>query len=171
MLNKVDFWLEWTISMAAKPRKCVCVAFRQFRKNAPPSKYRKIDSTNYSVYDPQLTIAGKSMGFLLQDETFKGSHFKFLGRWMTDSLSEAGPKSEFLHKFHELVAIVHNTLIDGFMKLWLCQKFVLGMLSWPLLTQVRSPDHVVSSSRNGQVFSPVSTRVACIDLRNASVSA
>ena len=79
VLNKVDAWLGWSRTMRAKPKKCVCVAFRQFRKSAPPSKYTKVSEAIYSAYDPQLTIAGKRMQFLLQDTSFKGSHFKFSG--------------------------------------------------------------------------------------------
>ena len=88
VLDEVDKWLSWTKTMRAKPRKCVSLAFRQFRKSAPPSKYEKISETIYSAYDPQLTIAGQRMNFILQDTSFKGSHFKFLGRWICPSLLE-----------------------------------------------------------------------------------
>ena len=37
VLDEVDKWLSWTKTMRAKPRKCVSLAFRQFRKSAPPS--------------------------------------------------------------------------------------------------------------------------------------
>ena len=40
------------------------------------------------------------------------------------------------------MAIVHNAPISGFMKLWLYQKFVLGMLSWPLMIQDLNLDFV-----------------------------
>ena len=33
------------------------------------------------------------------------------------------------------MGIVQNTPIDGFMKIWIYQHFLLGMLSWPLLIQ------------------------------------
>ena len=135
VLNAADDWLNWTLTMRAKPKKCVCLAFRQFRKNAPPSKYSKVDESIYSVYDPQLTIAGKRMLFILQDSTFKGSHFKFLGRWMNPTLSEDEMKKNFLNKVDELMGIVNNDATDGYMKLWIYQHFVLGMLSWPLMIQ------------------------------------
>ena len=149
VLDKTDLWLKWTKTMRAKPTKCVCMAYRQFRKSAPPSKYVKVDDPIYSIYDPQLTIAGQRMQFILQDATFKGSHFKFLGRWISKNLGEAAIKTSFLQKFHELLGIVENVPLDGFMKLWLYQHFLLGMLSWPLLIQDFNRDFVKT-----QVTSP-----------------
>ena len=118
------------------------MAYRQFRKSAPPSKYVKVDDPIYSIYDPQLTIAGQRMQFILQDATFKGSHFKLLGRWISKNLGEAAIKTSFLQKFHELLGIVENVPLDGFMKLWLYQHFLPGMLSWPLLIQDFNRDFV-----------------------------
>ena len=62
------------------------------------------------------------MQFILQDATFKGSHFKFLGRWLSKNLGEAAIKTSFL----ELLGIVENVPLDGFMKLRLYQHFLLG---------------------------------------------
>lgn len=142
VLDRTDVWLEWSKTMRAKPKKCVCMAYRQFRKSAPPSKFTKVDDTIYSVYDPMLTISGQRMQFILQDDSFKGSHFKFLGRWLCPDLDEAATKTRFLHKFHELLETVDKAPLDGFMKLWLYQHFLLGMLSWPLLIQDFNHDFV-----------------------------
>ena len=142
VLNKANTWLDWTKTMRAKPKKCVCMAFRQFRDQAPPSKYSKVSDTIYSAYDPQLTIAGQRMRFILENTSFKGSHFKFLGRWIHPKLSETATKTHFLNKFQELMGIVENTPIDGFMKLWIYQHFLLGMLSWPLLIQDFNHDFI-----------------------------
>ena len=116
VLDRTDVWLEWLKTMRAKPKKCVCMAYRQFRKSAPPSKFTKVDDTIYSVYDPMLTISGQRMQFL-QDDSFKGSDFKFLGRWLCPDLDEAATKTRFLHKFHELQETVDKAPLDGFMKL------------------------------------------------------
>ena len=89
-----------------------------------------------------LTISGQRMQFILQDDSFKGSHFKFLGRWLCPDLDEAATKTRFLHKFHELLETVDKAPLDGFMKLWLYQHFLLGMLSWPLLIQDFNHDFV-----------------------------
>ena len=142
VLNQTNAWLEWTKTMRAKPQKCVCAAFRQFRKSAPPSKYTKEGDAIYSAYDPQLTIAGQRMKFLMQDTSFKGSHFKFLGRWLNEKLSDREVKSSFLRKLHELLGIVESDPLDGFSRLWLYQHFVLGMVSWPLLIQDFNHDFV-----------------------------
>jgi hypothetical protein len=142
VLDATDTWLKWSLTMRAKPRKCVCMAFRQFRKNAPPSKFDNVSNKIYSVYDPQLSIAGKRMKFILQDESFEGTHFKFLGRWLNPALDEAEVKNAFLSKTDELMKKLENNAIDGFMKLWIYQHFVLGMLSWPLLIQDFNRDFV-----------------------------
>ena len=101
-----------------------------------------MNDTIYPVYDPQLTIAGKRMQFILKDLSFKGSHFKFLGRWLRPDLDEADVKSLFLRKYQELLDILEGAPIDGFMKLWIYQHFMLGMLSWPLLIQDFNHDFV-----------------------------
>ena len=141
VLDKTDQWLKWTLTMQAKPAKCVCMAFRQFRKSAPPSKYAAESDTIYSVYDPKLSIADKSMQFIMKDSSFKGSHFKFLGRWLRPDLDEKHVKTFFLSRCQELLGIVKAPL-DGFMKLWIYQHFMLGMLSWPLLIQDFNRDFV-----------------------------
>ena len=144
VLDKANAWLDWTGTMRAKPKKCICMAFRQFRKDAPRSKFVKVDKTIYSVYDPQLSIAGQRMKFILQDTSFKGSFFKFLGRWLCPNLDESAVKRNFLNKLHELSDILENDPIDGFMKLWIYQHFLLGMISWPLLIQDFNHDFVKS---------------------------
>ena len=94
------------------------------------------------AFDPQLTIAGKRMQFIMKDSSFKGSHFKFLGRWLCADLDESSVKTHFLHKYQELLSIVENAPLDGFMKLWIYQHFMLGMLSSPLLIQDFNRDFV-----------------------------
>ena len=140
VLDKTDQWLSWTKTMRAKPAKCVCLAFRQFCSDV--SKFVPARDTIYSAFDPHLTIAGKRMQFIMKDSSFKGSHFKFLGRWLCADLDESSVKTCFLHKYQELLGIVENAPLDGFMKLWIYQHFMLGMLSWPLLIQDFNRDFV-----------------------------
>jgi hypothetical protein len=143
VINKVDSWLNWTKTMRAKPKKCVSLAFRQFRKGAPPSRYVKVQKTDYSAYDPKISIAGKLMNFILRDpSSFKGTHFKFLGRWLSLELKEGDIKKLFLEKFAELMKITDDDPISGCSKLWIYQHFLLGMLSWPLLIQDFNHDFV-----------------------------
>ena len=56
VLDYTEKWLDWTETMAVKPSKCVCMAFKQFRKGADSSAFSKVDDTIYSVYDPKLYI-------------------------------------------------------------------------------------------------------------------
>ena len=60
VLDLVDIWLEWTRTMAAKPRKCVSLAFRQFREHCVSQRgFKPYHKTLYSPYDSKLTITGK----------------------------------------------------------------------------------------------------------------
>ena len=38
VLDRCQRWLEWTKTMQAKPKKCVSLAFRQFKRGAKSSK-------------------------------------------------------------------------------------------------------------------------------------
>ena len=47
----------------------------------------------YTTFDPQLSIAGKPMNFIIdkikfKSDEFKNEHFKFLGRWIHYFLEE-----------------------------------------------------------------------------------
>ena len=142
VLLQVDDWLDWTMTMRAKPAKCVCLGFRQFRRDAPVSEYVPVDDSIYSAYYPQLKIAGQYMKFILQDSSFKGSRFKFLGRSTTPNLDESANKKVFRKTYNHLMEIVDNDPVDGFSKLWIYQSFLLGTCSWPLLIQDFNRDFV-----------------------------
>ena len=136
-LDKTNEWLNWTQTMAAKPKKCVSLAFRQFRKGAPSKQgFVAVQDTVYSAYDPKLTITGQPVNFILQHKEgvsdFKNSHFKFLGRWIHGLLDEEAVKQKFKSQFFEDLETVGNAPINGFMKIWIYQHFVLGMASWAL---------------------------------------
>ena len=86
VLDRSVAWLEWTVTMKAKPRKCVALGFRQFKPGATSKQgFVPHTKTVYSPYDPRLKIAGKPVGFIVntkEKDPFKASHFKFLGRWI-----------------------------------------------------------------------------------------
>lgn len=139
-LDRTNVWLDWTITMKAKPKKCVSLAFRQFRRGAESTRgFVPVKSTIYSPYDPKLSIAGKPINFILQPaesgNEFKASHFKFLGRWFSVHLHEEDVKKKFKKEFFECMEIVNRAPVNGFMKIWIYQHFVLGMVSWPLFVQ------------------------------------
>ena len=90
-LDITDRWLDWTGTMAAKPKKCVALACRKFYA---VHKYKLVpfsDNKSYSAYDPQLVIKGQPVGFIVnpkQKDPFKQLHFKFLGTWIHWDLSK-----------------------------------------------------------------------------------
>jgi hypothetical protein len=82
--DRSNDWLKWTETMAAKPRKCVSLAMKQFDRRYPCTRFTPYETTKYSAFDPKLQIAGKPIRFIVDPKTpgFKGFHFKFLGRWI-----------------------------------------------------------------------------------------
>ena len=83
-----DKFLCWTKTMKAKPRKCITVGYRQFdprnKPSAKSSSFKASFDTIYSAFDPQVSIAGTRMVYLLNPlidkDILTHDHFKFLGR-------------------------------------------------------------------------------------------
>ena len=76
------------------------------------------------------------MRFLLdptQQDSFKGTHFKFLGRYIHVDLKEKEVCKRIQADLAKDVAKVDETLLTGFMKLWLYQFYILAHLSWHFL--------------------------------------
>ena len=123
--DKTIVWLLWTVTMAAKPRKCVSLAMKQFDKRAKREVFVPVQQQKYSVFDPRLTIDGKIMRFLgdpaLKND-FKKSHFKFLGRWIHSLLNEIREKVR--SEIFEAMKIVSECQVWGFKKLWLYQFYI-----------------------------------------------
>jgi hypothetical protein len=122
--------------MKAKPRKCVTVGFRQFDSRSESSRFTPYSDKRYSAFDPLLTIAGEKIRFLvdlsIKDE-FKQSHFKFLGRWIDVSLQENKIEDRVKEMFQEDMKLVRNSKLNGFMKLWIYQFYILARLAWPFM--------------------------------------
>ena len=129
-------WLCWSITMKAKPSKCVSMAMKMFFRNIKNEKFTPIENSTYSLFDPQLRISGQPIRFILNREdpdSFKGQHFKFLGRWIHAFLKEHLIKEKIKKEILNEIQVVDNCLLNGFMKLWLYQFYVLYHFSWPLL--------------------------------------
>jgi hypothetical protein len=138
--DTTDVFLEWSQTMKAKPTKCVTVGFRQFDKRTDSGKYTRVGNTRYAPYNPNVRISGKEMLFLLDltkpDDvtmTLLRDHFKFLGRWIGISLDEKKVKIFVKSCFLKDVALVEKSKVNGLMKLWLYQFYILSHLSWPFL--------------------------------------
>jgi hypothetical protein len=77
-------WLDWTVTMAAKPKKCVSLGLKRFHRNEKTGFTRHQESW-FSAFDPRLEIKGKAVGFIVnpnKDDDFLKEHFKFIGRWI-----------------------------------------------------------------------------------------
>jgi hypothetical protein len=136
VLNRMDTWLTWSITMHAKPRKCVHLAFRQFDPRTPSWGLTPHRNTKYSPYDAKLTIAGKPVRCLSDPDAlgdFGNDHFKFLGRWLRSDLSEKQVKEKVTKEYWARIARVASCGVNGLMKLWLYQFGVLQFLSWPFI--------------------------------------
>ena len=66
-------------------------------------------------------------------DPFKANHFKFLGRWINPLLKEKDIKDKIVASLSHDIEIVKKSKVNGFMKLWLYQFYVLSHLSWPFL--------------------------------------
>ena len=136
VLDCTMVWLNWTRSMKAKPSKCVSLGFRQFRKGVTSTKgFIPVQDSIYSAYDPLLLIDGKPLTFI--DSIVKGreKQFKFLGRWLSKDLNDEQTKSKFKADFFGWLNRVDKDPINGLMKLWVYQHYIIPKSSWPLLIQ------------------------------------
>jgi len=135
-LNRVETWLNWTVTMKAKPKKCVCVGYRVFGPK-DKSQFVPVMETSYSAFDPKLMIAGERFKFILDlnqpEESLKRSHFKFLGRWTGMKLKDFEVANFVKQEFLKMMEIVGNDPVNGLMKLWMYQNFVLSKFSWPFM--------------------------------------
>lgn len=147
VLNKTMIWLDWTKTMRAKPKKCVSLAWRQFKRGAISKEgYVPVSDTIYSAYDPLLLIDGKPLNFIEginSDHEFLARHFKFLGRWISSDLDDEATKRKFEADFFKWLALVDKDLVNGLMKLWIYQHYIIAKSSWPLLVHDFNRDFAV----------------------------
>ena len=85
-------FLVWA-HMQANPKKCISFASKKFDPRfIPKIDYERYGSTVYCPYDPQLTINGEKLKFIVNTAADPNSlqfdHFKELGRWISLDLSE-----------------------------------------------------------------------------------
>jgi hypothetical protein len=136
-LGVTDRFLSWTGSMRAKPRKCVSMACRQFDPRTDSGRYKAMTDTVYAPYDPLLTIAGEPIRFILDitkdPSLLLHDHFKFVGRWIGMHLTEDKVKVKVKQHLREDMELIENCGVNGPMKLWIYQHYVLAHLAWPFL--------------------------------------
>ena len=137
--DRVASWLNWTVTMRAKPKKCVQLGLKQFdKRNIHNSEFVPFSNTKFSPFDAKLTIGGEPMQFIVnlqKKDLFEQTHFKFLGRWLNSNLDELAIKEKVKQSFINLLVLTDQQPINGLMKLWLYQFYLLAKLSWPFSVQ------------------------------------
>ena len=106
VINAMEEWLEWSETMAAKPRKCLATVMEEGQRK-----------------DPLLTIAGTFMKWIAN------SPFKFLGKQVcTDGCDKAARKL-LMQKFEEYVTQIDETPLTGSQKMWIFDKVLMSNIS------------------------------------------
>jgi hypothetical protein len=153
-LNKTVEWLDWTVTMKAKPSKCVHLAMKRFDKRLKSNTYVPYGDTQYSPFNANLTIDGEPVHFIANDaitDEFKKRHFKFLGRNeevnLSDKMIRAKAKSDLL----SYMDLVDKDPVNGLMKLWLYQFYVTSKVQWPLMIYDFARSFVVKLEKNANV--------------------
>ena len=137
LVNRTDLWLKWTKTMKAKPRKCISLAYRQFKPGGNQLGFTPLTDNIYAPYDPRLTISGDPIRFIWdpKEDSFDSKHFKFLGRWISVNLNELDVQKKLKSTFSKLLELVSHDPTPGPMKLWMYQFGVLSKFTWPFLSQ------------------------------------
>ena len=91
-------FLEW-FHLQANPKKCISMAMKQFDpRNQPQIDYTRYGETVYCPYDPELTIQGSKLRFIVDvaadPNSLQYDHFKELGRFISVDLKEDKMKTE-----------------------------------------------------------------------------
>ena len=140
--DRVQKWLDWSDCMKAKPSKCVSFGMKQFSDRIKFEKFKPVrPDLSYSAFDPELSINGQRMQFLLgknndgsyATDDFKKSHFKMLGRYISFEVNEKGVKAKIRSDVISDLDKLDGTLVDGPKKLWMYQHYAIARVSWPFL--------------------------------------
>ena len=110
VLDSIQEWLEWTQTMAAKPKKCLGTSLHA----GVPA-------------DPELTIAGVPMKWI------ENEAFKFLGKQLCANASDAAARKLIMQKLEEAVVKIDKLLLGSAQKMWIFDAVLMSMLSWELL--------------------------------------
>ena len=113
MLNTVETFLRWSVTMKAKPTKCRSLSLV------------KIPGTSsMTPSDPELFIHGESIPFIHQEP------MKFLGQLIFKDLSDAAVRESTTAKLQSMLRIVNVDLVQNTGKLWIYQHMIVPKLSW-----------------------------------------
>lgn len=137
--DRTVFWLNWTGTMKAKPRKCVSMGMRQFDRRASSYSHKPAkgyETLTYAPFNPKLSIDGQEINYIYNpdsDDDFKGSHFKFLGRHIHFFGMEHGVKQHISNRFSKDLDVINDCNASGFIKAWLYEFYGLRRQTWAFL--------------------------------------
>lgn len=101
-IHALEQALDWSVTLRPKPSKCRTLAFKLFR-NEEKSKFKKIQETAYSCFDPLLNIGNEKIGFVGHDNP---PCFKYLGRWLQFDMKDGWVRDTIESKFRSWLDLV-----------------------------------------------------------------
>ena len=130
ILNRIGAWLSWTRTMKAKPTKCKTLATSKIAKEKrlimePHTK------NVYTTFDPQLLIDSQPIPALGPTTMELDDRFKFLGRVLAHDLKEKLQELLVTEAFNARMSLIDRDLVNGLMKVWIYQFYVVPTLAWP----------------------------------------
>lgn len=123
LLNLLVEFAAWA-HLKWKPSKCVAFARKLHVQYSGSKGHRRTKSKHYKTFDPELHLGGERIGFIGHQL------FKFLGRKISASLSDAQVRDEVEKALTEWLEKVDASLITGPMKMWVYNFAILAKLTW-----------------------------------------
>jgi len=103
----------------------------------PKVEYERYGNTVYCPYDPELSIGGEKLKFIVNaaadPESLQYDHFKELGRFISVDLKEDKIKTEICRRLYSDLDVVDGSGVNGLCKLFIYEHFVIRRLSWVFL--------------------------------------
>jgi hypothetical protein len=126
-IDLVQRFLVWAF-LKAKPPKCVCMGMKRFDpRNVHKVEYHRTSEACYSPFDPELTIAGEKIRFIVNVAVDPNSlhydHFKELGRFISVDLTETKIQTEITKRFSDDMNKIEGSGVNGLCKLFLYEHF------------------------------------------------
>ena len=132
VVDLLNAWLTWSKTMKTKPKKCVAMAL-----------------DNSKPVEPSLTIEsdGKVEPMArISDEVYAGKErdpwFKFLGRYLLESLKEDKAEELLLKIVTEGAATIDKAPLRGTQKVWIWDNYIMSTIAWLFLIQDVTPTFV-----------------------------
>jgi hypothetical protein len=117
LLNVVDNYLNWSVTMKANPKKCKHLSI-----------IKKKNITRAIVNNAPLYISGEQIKSIGTDK------FKFLGKQIDYTGKESIIINDINNKLKTYMSKINKSHINGVMKAWIYQHVILSKLSWYFIT-------------------------------------